>query len=189
VEMTREIRVGLRTDDPEPFMGPVVSDATAEDLLEAQADLVTRGASMLVEMKPLRGIKALLSPGIIDVTEVSDRLDKELFGPLLQLVRVRDFHAAIDEANRTAYGLAAGLLSDNERLYDEFFCKVRAGVINWNLQTTGASGKMPFGGIGSSGNHRPSAWYAADYCSYPVASIEALHVNTPANLPLGFPRR
>lgn len=188
VELTRQIRVGLRTDDPEPFMGPVISDAAASDLLAAQAELVGRGGNLLVEMKPLRGITALLSPGIIDVTEVSERQDEELFGPLLQLVRVPDFHAAIHEANRTAYGLAAGLLSDSERLYEEFFRNIRAGVVNWNLQTTGASGKMPFGGIGSSGNHRPSAWYAADYCSYPVASIEAPEVSSPATLPPGFPR-
>jgi succinylglutamic semialdehyde dehydrogenase len=118
---------------------------------------------------------------------VSDRSDEELFGTLLQLVRVTDFQAALDEASRTAYGLAAGLLSDQECLFEEFFRRVRAGVINWNHQTTGASGQMPFGGIGSSGNHRPSAWYAADYCSYPVASIEALHLSTPTNLPPGFP--
>jgi succinylglutamic semialdehyde dehydrogenase len=188
VAIANSIRVGLYTDYPEPFMGPVISDAAAEELLAAQADLTSRGARTLVEMKPLRGIKALLGPGIIDVTDVSDRSDEELFGPLLQLVRVPDFQAALDEANRTAYGLAAGLLSDNERLYEEFFRRVRAGVINWNHQTTGASGKMPFGGIGSSGNHRPSAWYAADYCSYPVASIEAQCVSIPGDLPPGFPR-
>jgi succinylglutamic semialdehyde dehydrogenase len=188
VAVAKSIRVGLHTDDPEPFMGPVISDAAADELLTAQAELTHRGAKTLVEMKSMRGIKALLGPGIIDVTDVADRDDEELFGPLLQLVRVTDFEAALDEANRTAYGLAAGLLSDKEGLYEEFFRRVRAGVINWNHQTTGASGKMPFGGIGSSGNHRPSAWYAADYCSYPVASIEASHVSTPTNLPPGFPQ-
>jgi succinylglutamic semialdehyde dehydrogenase len=37
---------------------------------------------------------------------------------------------------------------------------------------TGASSKAPFGGIGLSGNHRPSAYYAADYCAYPVSGLE-----------------
>jgi succinylglutamic semialdehyde dehydrogenase len=45
-------------------------------------------------------------------------------------------------------------------------------VINWNTATTGASGKAPFGGVKKSGNYRPSGYYAADYCSYPVASME-----------------
>jgi succinylglutamic semialdehyde dehydrogenase len=45
-------------------------------------------------------------------------------------------------------------------------------VINWNRPTNGASSAAPFGGVGLSGNHRPSAYYAADYCAYPVASNE-----------------
>ncbi len=186
IRITNHIRVGLYTDDPEPFMGPVISEETGQKLLAAQADLAAKGGHTLVEMRPLRGITALLSPGIIDVTDVPDRSDDELFGPLLQLVRVRDFEEALQEANDTAYGLAAGLLSDNRDLYDEFFLRVRAGVINWNHQTTGASGKMPFGGVGSSGNYRPSGSYATDYCSYPVASIEAPRVVTPPTLPPGI---
>lgn len=186
VEVTKRIRVGLYTDEPEPFMGPVISTETAERLLAAQAELAAAGGRVLMEMRPMRGINALLSPGIIDVTAVPDRSDEELFGPLVQLLRVEDFEQALSEANRTAYGLAAGLLSDDESLYHEFFQRVRAGVINWNHQTTGASGKMPFGGVGSSGNHRPSGAYAADYCSYPVASIEAPHVAIPSTLPPGL---
>ena len=50
---------------------------------------------------------------------------------------------------------------------------MRAGVVNWNRPTTGASSSAPFGGIGGSGNHRPSAFYAADYCAFPVAGLEA----------------
>ena len=172
IEMTRRIRVGPYTDLPEPFMGPVISAEAADKLLAAQAKLAAAGGRTLVEMTRVRSIKALLSPGIIDVSPVRDREDEELFGPLLQVIRVRDFGEALREANNTAYGLAAALLSDNKDLYEQFLRKVRAGVINWNQQTTGASGKMPFGGVGASGNHRPSGYFAADYCSYPVASIE-----------------
>jgi succinylglutamic semialdehyde dehydrogenase len=58
-------------------------------------------------------------------------------------------------------------------MYDKFWANVRAGVINWNKPTNGAPSSAPFGGIGLSGNHRPSAFYAADYCAYPVTSSEA----------------
>ena len=105
------------------------------------------------------------------MTEVGQRSDEELFGPLLNVIRVSDFDAAIREANNTAYGLSAGLLSDNQELYQKFIHQIRAGIVNWNRQTTGASGKLPFGGCGLSGNHRPSAYFAADYCSFPVASL------------------
>jgi len=171
--LVREIRGGRYTDLPERFMGPVISEQVLKDLLRAQEDLCSAGARSLVPMKRLERPGYFLSPGILDVTAVKDRPDVELFGPILQMVRVPDFQAAVREAGNTSFGLAAGLLSDNEELYDLFFRKVRAGVVNWNRQTTGASGRLPFGGVGASGNHRPSGYYAADYCSFPVASMES----------------
>ena len=68
---------------------------------------------------------------------------------------------------------AAALVGGTPQLYDQFWANARAGVINWNRPTNGASSAAPFGGIGLSGNHRPSAFYAADYCAYPVASAES----------------
>jgi len=179
VELMGHVRVGIWTDDPEPFMGPVISDQVATELLAVQNRFAKDGGVSLVEMKLLREIKALLSPGLMDVSRVPNRPDEEFFGPFLQLIRVSDFDEALREANNTRFGLAAGLLSDNDELYGEFFRKIRAGVVNWNRQTVGASSKLPFGGIGWSGNHRPSAYLAADYCSYPVASIEADSVAAP----------
>jgi len=92
---------------------------------------------------------------------------------VLQLIRVPDFDAAIAAANATSFGLSAGLLADDPALWRRFLAESRAGVVNWNRPTTGAAANMPFGGLGQSGNHRPSAYYAADYCAYPVASFEA----------------
>jgi succinylglutamic semialdehyde dehydrogenase len=63
---------------------------------------------------------------------------------------------------------------------------VNAGVVNWNRQTTGASGKLPFGGVGKSGNYRPSAYFAADYVSYPVASLEDSNLIMPAAAGIGL---
>ena len=92
---------------------------------------------------------------------------------MLQLIRVRDFDEAIDEANNTRFGLAASVLTREPENYNKFWANVRAGVINWNKPTNGAPSTAPFGGVGISGNHRPSAYYAADYCAYPVTSVEA----------------
>ncbi|HEY7086955.1 MAG TPA: aldehyde dehydrogenase family protein, partial [Tepidisphaeraceae bacterium] len=129
--------------------------------------------------------RAMLTPAMIDVTEVSGRDDQELFGPLLQVIRVRDFDEAIREANQTRFGLAAGLLSDDRELWQRFGRKVRAGVVNWNRPLTGASPLLPFGGVGCSGNNRPSAYFAADYCSYPVASMEMESLKMPDKLTPG----
>ncbi|MDB6128402.1 MAG: succinylglutamic semialdehyde dehydrogenase, partial [Verrucomicrobia bacterium] len=158
----------------------------ASEILQAQAILRAAGGKVLVESKLLKTNTGLLSPGLVDVTAVPLRSDNEIFGPLLQLIRVPDFDAAIAEANDTRYGLSAGLVSDDPALYARFREHVRAGLINWNQQLTGASGAAPFGGIGSSGNHRPSGFLAADYCSYPVASIEVPELTLPKTLPPGL---
>jgi succinylglutamic semialdehyde dehydrogenase len=180
------IRVGMPSDEPEPFMGPVISAAAGHHLLRAQESLISRGARSLSPLQSLRGLEHLLTPALIDVTEVRDRDDEELFGPLLQLIRVEDFDAAIAEANNTRFGLAAGLLSDDRALYDRFYRQAKAGVINFNRALTGASSALPFGGVGDSGNHRPSAFFAADYCSYPIASLESDHLTMPTTLTPGI---
>ena len=166
------IQVGAADADPEPFMGPVVSAAAADHVLRAQTSLEEAGGNVIRRVERLPAGDAFLSPGLIDVTAVHDRPDEEVFGPMLQLIRVDSFEAAVEEANNTKYGLASGLISDSRELYDYFFPRSRAGIVNWNQQLTGAASTAPFGGIGWSGNHRPSAYYAADYCAYAVASME-----------------
>ena len=158
---------------PTPFMGPVIDNPAADVLTEAFLTLLMRGGRVIRHLERPDPALPFLSPAIIDVTGVADRPDVELFGPVLQIVRVPDFDAAIAEANATRYGLAASLLSQTPQLYDRFWAGVRAGVINWNRPTNGAPSNAPFGGVGWSGNHRPSAYYAADYCAYPVVSNES----------------
>jgi succinylglutamic semialdehyde dehydrogenase len=185
-EMIGKASYGFYDDEPQPFMGTVISQSMGRRLLEAQADLISSGGRSIVEMKSHRNCDALVSPGLVDVTEVANRSDEELFGPLLNVIRVGSIDEAIREANNTSYGLSAGLLSDNEDLYRQFIHQIRAGIVNWNRQTTGASGKLPFGGCGMSGNHRPSAYYAVDYCSFPVASLEANTLELPEKTMTGI---
>lgn len=172
VSVMGKITVGAWSDDIQPFMGPVVSARAADLVLKAQDELVASGAVALKAVERLDRGDAFLSPGLLDVTNASDVPDEEVFGPMLQLTRVADFEAAIKEANNTKYGLASGLISDSRELYESFYPRARAGIVNWNQQLTGAASTAPFGGIGWSGNHRPSAYYAADYCSFAVASME-----------------
>jgi succinylglutamic semialdehyde dehydrogenase len=186
VAVTETIQVGAFDQQPAPFMGSVISLHAAQVLLAAQEQLLANGAVSLLPMTQPLATAALLTPGIVDVSEVSDRLDEELFGPLLQVVRYSDFAGAIAEANDTQYGLAAGLLSDSAARYQQFWLQSRAGIVNWNKQLTGAASTAPFGGVGASGNHRASAYYAADYCAYPVASLEAAALTLPATLTPGI---
>jgi succinylglutamic semialdehyde dehydrogenase len=159
--------------DPPPFMGPVIDNDAADHVQDQWLNLMMKGAKPLRRLDRPFGERPFLTPALIDVTDAKERPDEEIFGPVLQLIRVRDFDAAIDEANKTRFGLAASLVGGNPEMYDKFWANVRAGVINWNRPTNGAPSNAPFGGIGLSGNHRPSAFYAADYCAYPVTSVEA----------------
>ena len=164
--------VGEPFADPQPFMGPMIDNGAADHLQEQWLELMMKGGKPVRRLdRPVAG-RPFLTPAIIDVTGIAERKDEELFGPVLQLIRVKDFDAAIAEANNTRFGLAAGLVGASPELYDRFWGNVRAGVINWNKPTTGAPSTAPFGGVGLSGNHRPSAYYAADYCAYPVTSSE-----------------
>jgi succinylglutamic semialdehyde dehydrogenase len=159
--------------DPQPFMGPMIDNDAAHHLQEQWVDLMMKGGTPIRRLERPHDERPYLTPALIDVTGVKDRPDEEMFGPVLQMIRVKDFDAAIDEANNTRFGLSAGLVGANPAMYDKFWNRVRAGVINWNKPTNGAPSNAPFGGVGLSGNHRPSAFYAADYCAYPVTSSEA----------------
>ncbi|QJB70661.1 succinylglutamate-semialdehyde dehydrogenase [Parasphingorhabdus halotolerans] len=158
---------------PAPFMGPVIDNEVADGLTESFLALMSNGGKPLKHMARPIDNRPFLTPGIIDVTNMAERPDIELFGPILQVIRVGDFEEAISEANNTRYGLSAALIGGTAQQYDQFWSNSRAGIVNWNKMTVGASSDAPFGGIGLSGNHRPSAFYAADYCAYPVVSMEA----------------
>jgi succinylglutamic semialdehyde dehydrogenase len=167
------LTVGRWDADPEPFIGPLVSADAARGVLAAQEDLIQRGAKAIRKAETVAELgEAFLRPGLIDVTGV-DVPDEEVFGPLIQVTRVASFDDAVAAANDTAYGLSAGLVSDDEALWERFWVEARAGIVNWNRPTCGAASNMPFGGPGQSGNLRPSAYYAADYCAYPVATQAA----------------
>ena len=186
VQVASQLVVGRSNASPQPFMGPVVSSAVAARLVQAQADMVAKGGIALLQMTQRDANAGFVTAGIVDVTDAAGIADEEWFGPLLQVIRVADFDAAIKTANATEYGLAAGLLSPDEALWKRFALHARAGVVNWNRPTTGASSAAPFGGVGKSGNHRPSAFYAADYCAYPVASIETDTLALPEKLSPGL---
>ncbi|WP_428681144.1 succinylglutamate-semialdehyde dehydrogenase [Sphingopyxis sp.] len=171
--LTNRLIVDHPHADPAPYMGPVIDNEAADGLTESFLILMSNGGQVVRHMSRPIADRPYLTPGIIDVTAMPERPDIELFGPLLQVIRVDSFEAAIAEANNTSFGLSASLIGGTPQLYDQFWANARAGVINWNRPTNGASSAAPFGGIGLSGNHRPSAFYAADYCAYPVASAES----------------
>lgn len=186
VRSAAALRVGSYDANPEPFMGPLISNKEMHRLLDAQEQLLAMGAEPLLPMRAVQPGRPFLTAGLLDVSKIKNVPDEEYFGPLLQLYRVGSTHEALAVANRTQYGLSAAILCDDPATYQSLSSGLRAGIINWNKQTTGASGAAPFGGVGGSGNHRPAGYYAADYTAYPVASVEALGLALPETLSPGM---
>lgn len=163
------VKIG-KWDEDGVFMGSLVNDRAADGALAFQQKLEEAGGKSLKKLEKLPISDAFVSTGIIDMTDATNPPDEELFGPFLQVYRAKSFEDALRIANNTQYGLAGGLISDNTALWNEAHISMRAGILNFNRPTAGASSALPFGGPGVSGNHRPSAWYAADYCAWPQAS-------------------
>jgi succinylglutamic semialdehyde dehydrogenase len=171
-QLADRIIFGGPFDEPAPFMGPLIDNIAADGLAESFLYLLSNGGKAVKHLVRPDDNLPFLSPSIIDTTAIKDRPDVELFGPILQVIKVDDLDEAIDEANNTRFGLAASLIGGTPQEYNRFWANVRAGIVNWNRPTIGPSHGAPVGGIGLSGNHRPYGYYAADYCAYPVASGE-----------------
>jgi succinylglutamic semialdehyde dehydrogenase len=163
---------GAPFDSPTPFMGPMIDNAAADGLIESFVYLLSHGGQAIKHLvRPDEGLP-FLSPAMIDVTTMPERPDVELFGPILQIIKVDDLDEAIAEANATRFGLVAALVGGTPQEYNRFWAQIRAGIVNWNRPTIGPAHAAPVGGVGLSGNHRPTGYYAADYCAYPVSSGE-----------------
>ncbi len=166
VAMVDTMKIGAWNDEETAFMGPVIGSAIATHIVERAGEL---GGEIIRQTKIMDRSPAFVRPGIVDVTGINV-IDEEIFGPVMQVIRVSSFEEGISQANNTRFGLSAGLISDDQNKWEEFTRKIRAGVVNFNRATTGASGALPFGGPGASGNHNPGAYYAADFCAWPMAS-------------------
>ncbi len=171
-EKIRGVKAGFYFDKEEAYMGTLISPDAAQRVLGQTQKILQSGARELVPLEALRGRQNLLSAALLDSTDVREKIDEEIFGPVLQVIRVSSFADAIREANNTRYGLAAALFSGDPELYRVFWAEIEAGIVNFNRKTTGASSRLPFGGIKESGSHWPGAYSAAHYCSHPVASLE-----------------
>lgn len=186
VEVSARLQPATWNAEPQPFMGSVISCSAAEKIFHEWQHRVTAGGNVLLEMRWPDRQSALLTPGIIDLTAVKNLADEEVFGPLLGVIRYDNYDEAIRLANQTRYGLSCGLISPSRAHFDRLLLEARAGIVNWNKPLTGAASTAPFGGIGASGNHRTSAWYAADYCAWPMASLETPELTLPASLSPGL---
>ncbi|GIK19012.1 MAG: aldehyde dehydrogenase family protein [Leptolyngbya sp. PLA2] len=165
---------------PHPvFMGPIISEQARRAALDAQARFARAGGEVMVESRAVEAQEGgfFISPGVVRVDRFTADdgggagCDEEVFGPMLRVAVTDSLDDAIEQANTTRFGLAASIFTRSERHAERFFNAVRAGCVNLNAGTAGASSRLPFGGLGISGNHRPAGSFSLDYCAYPVAGM------------------
>jgi succinylglutamic semialdehyde dehydrogenase len=170
------------------FMGPVISEGARRGILDAQAALAKAGGEMLMPCTAMDRDGWFVTPGVMRVERFTlgpgGGTDLEVFGPLLRVAVVKSLDEAIDQANATRYGLAASIFTKDQVAIERFLHEARAGCVNLNTGTAGASSKLPFGGLGLSGNHRPAGSFSLDYCAYPVAGM--LESGAAALVPTGM---
>jgi len=171
VEAARSITVGPGDAVPVPFMGPVISREAREAVLAFQRECAERGEDVLLESRALPGEGWFVTPGVLRARRFERATDREVFGPVVRISVADGLDDAIEQANATEFGLAASVFTRSEGVVQAAMARLRAGCINVNCGTAGASGKLPFGGLGRSGNLRPAGAAMIDACAYPVASM------------------
>jgi succinylglutamic semialdehyde dehydrogenase len=160
-----------------PFMGPLINGAAVEKYIRFQemanrenAENLMRGKALELEYK---GHYVTPSIHLVKSFDPKSLYQKtEIFGPNVAIYRSSDFDKTIEMVNSTGYGLVMSIFTKNRELYERALLGARVGLLNLNRTTNGSSSKLPFGGMGKSGNDRPASNFAIQYCTVPVASLE-----------------
>jgi succinylglutamic semialdehyde dehydrogenase len=152
------------------FMGPLASEAAVEKFFAG----IRSAPEAILESRPLSpgGLRGCyVTPSVHRVHERTGSVyeREELFGPDLGVYHAATAEEAVSIANATEYGLAASVHTSSRDSFERCLSLLECGVVNWNAPTVGASGRLPFGGLKRSGNHRPAGLYSTLYCAAPVA--------------------
>jgi succinylglutamic semialdehyde dehydrogenase len=160
-----------------PFMGPLIDKNSVDKYLRFQEIAKREGADSIMHGKVLetkyKGNYVTPSIYLINKINFESVYQKtEIFGPNVAIYTTDDFDQAVEIVNASGFGLAAALFSKDKTLYEKALIDARVGLLNWNRTTNGSSSRLPFGGMGKSGNDRSSGHFAIQYCAVPVASLE-----------------
>jgi len=188
-ETAKKLSIGYWQDNP--FMGPLINAGAVEKYVRFQEIASREGAERLMRGKALdldkKGYYVTPSICLVDkFREDSVYQKSEIFGPNVAIYRTKDLDEALKINASTGFGLVTSIFTKNRSIYEETLFRARSGLVNWNRTTNGASSKLPFGGMGKSGNDRPAADFAVTYCTVPVASHEDTTPFDPKAAPPGL---
>jgi succinylglutamic semialdehyde dehydrogenase len=171
----KRIKIGHWKQDV--FMGPLIDAGSMDKYLRYQEIAKREGAESLMRGKALSldhdGYYVTPSINLVNKFDPKSVYQKsEIFGPNVAIYKVEDFDEMLMMHNSTGFGLSGALFTQDKGLWERALLEAKVGVLNWNRTTNGASSKLPFGGMGKSGNDRPSGSTSVQYCTVPVASLE-----------------
>ncbi|MBI2359663.1 MAG: L-glutamate gamma-semialdehyde dehydrogenase, partial [Deltaproteobacteria bacterium] len=151
VEAVKSLKIGP-TKDPRNFVGPVI-DATAHAKITGYIDLGKREGNCVVELQAPTEEGCYIGPVIFTGIAPQHRIaQEEIFGPVLSVMKARDFEEGLALANRSSYALTGGLFSRSPAHIERARREFRAGNLYINRGITGAIvGRQPFGGLKLSG--------------------------------------
>ncbi|AOL08604.1 MULTISPECIES: aldehyde dehydrogenase [Burkholderia] len=161
VERVSRIRVGSPGEMATEY-GPLCTERQLRNIETVVASSVRQGATVLTGGSKLERDGYYYAPTILDCTGVdhADSITTELFGPVLSVDTFESEQEAIDKANSTAYGLAAGIFTTNLTRAHRVSKRVRSGIV-WINTYRAVSPLVPFGGFGLSGHGREGGLSAA----------------------------
>jgi 1-pyrroline-5-carboxylate dehydrogenase len=151
-EKVSKLKVGS-ADDPANYMGPVVNESSERKVLGYIEKGIQEGGRLITGGTKAEGEGYFIHPTIIaDVDPKATIAQEEIFGPVLAIIKVRDFDEALDVANNTEFGLTGGVWTRNRKKIEKAKKLFHVGNFYVNRKITGAMvGVHPFGGFNMSG--------------------------------------
>jgi len=183
------VRIGPPLD-PNVFMGPLISRFAFEKVMRYRGQVAAAGGRRIFRGEIDR-LAPYIAPSLVrflNAEQTHPYQREEIFGPDAALYPVTGLDEAIAAVNDADYGLAASVMSRDRSKFRHCVGRIRTGVLNWNKGTVGASGRLPFGGVGRSGNNHPAGILSTVYCTFPQAHLENDGDFDPETLPPGIPR-
>jgi 1-pyrroline-5-carboxylate dehydrogenase len=151
-EKASKILVG-QSDDPSNYMGPVVNEGSQSKILAYIQKGIQEGGRLIAGGSKGSGDGYFVQATVIaDVQPGATISQEEIFGPVLAIIKARDFDHALEIANNTEFGLTGGVWTKNRKKIEKAKKLFHVGNFYVNRKITGAMvGVHPFGGFNMSG--------------------------------------
>ena len=173
IKHTEKLSIGHWKNNP--FMGPLIDEESVQRFFHYQKNIKKEGGECLLEGQKLSELQGhYVTPGVYQLKFNPDSSfqTEETFTPQVGIYEVDTLEEALNIINYSEYGLVLSLFSENRQVQEEVFYRAKVGLLNYNRSTCGASARMPFGGMGRSGNDRPGGVSMISSCVTPVSLLE-----------------